>query len=110
VAFPFALLMEALCAFELPLGDRRRLTGLALGFFLTLGWLIALRYSVHVFWRSPAIPWILCAATVAVPLIFEIKLWRAANVERSESMALARAADSATPHGAGSEEVSLSRE
>jgi hypothetical protein len=110
LAFPFALLMEALCAFELPLLERNRLTALALGLFATLGWLLALRYSVHVFWRSPAIPWILCAATVAVPLFFESKLWRAASFEGSESVAAAPAADSATPNGAGGEEVSFSRE
>jgi hypothetical protein len=110
VAFPFALLMEALCAFELSLEERRRLTSLALGLFVTLGWLLALRYSVHVFWRSPAIPWILCAATVAASLIFESKLWCAASFERSHSLAVTPAADSSTANGAGGEAVSFSRE
>jgi len=103
VAFPFALLMEALCAFELPIKERRRLIPLALGFFLTLGWLLALRYTVHFFWRSPAIPWILCAATVAVPLIFESKLWRAATFAQNENLAGAPAAGSANAHSGGGE-------
>jgi hypothetical protein len=109
-AFPFALLMEALCASELPLQGRRRLTALALGLLVTLGWLLALRYSVHVFWRSPAIPWILCAATVGVSLVFENKLWCAASFERSQNVVVAPAADSLTANGAGGEEVSFSRE
>jgi hypothetical protein len=103
VAFPFALLMEALCAFELPIRERRRFISLALGFFLTFGWLLALRYSVHFFWRSPAIPWILCAATVAVSLVFESKLWRAATFAQNENLVSAPAAESANSNAANGE-------
>jgi hypothetical protein len=103
VAFPFALLMEALCAVELPIRERRRFISLALGFFLTFGWLLALRYSVHFFWRSPAIPWILCAATVAVSLVFESKLWRAATFAQNENLVSAPAAESANSNAANGE-------
>jgi hypothetical protein len=103
VAFPFALLMEALCSFELPFKEPRRLTALGWGLFVTLGWLLALRFSVHAFWHSPAIPWILCAATVAVSLFFEGKLWRAATLEKSEKVAGAPAADSPAASGAPGE-------
>ena len=87
VAFPFALLMEALCAFDLTVRERGRHTALAVGLFATLAWLDALRYAPHFFWRSPAISWILCAATVAVSLAFENKLWCAATFGGSESVA-----------------------
>jgi hypothetical protein len=103
VAFPFAMLMEALCAFELPFKERNRLTALAAGLFVTLGWLLALRYSVRFFWRSPAIPWIFCAATVAVSLLFEGKLWKAATFENSKNVAGAPAADSPTARNAHGE-------
>ena len=110
VAFPFAMLMEALCAFELPFQERRRLTALASGLFLTLGWLLTLRYSVHFFWRSAAIPWILCVATVAMSLLFESKLWLATTLEGNQNVAVAPAVDSPAASGAGGGEVSLSRE
>jgi hypothetical protein len=103
VAFPFAMLMEALCAFELPFKERHRLTALALGFCATLVWLLALRYSVHFFWRSLAIPWIFCAATVAVSLLLEGKLWQAATFENSQNVAGAPAADSPTARNAHGE-------
>jgi hypothetical protein len=103
VAFPFALLMEALCAFELSIRERRRLISLTLGLFLTLGWLLALRYTVHFFWRSPAIPWILCTTTVAVSLVFESKLWRAATFERSENVRDTPTVNSVNSNGANGE-------
>jgi len=110
VAFPFAMLVEALCAFELPFKERRRLTALAVGLFVTLGWLLALRYCVHFFWRSPALPWIFCAATVAVSMVFENKLWSATTFAHSHSVDIALAEDSPAASGADGEAVSLSQE
>jgi hypothetical protein len=79
VAFPFALLMESLCAFELPLGERQRLTALGFGLFATLAWLLALRYAVRFFWISAVLPWTLCVLTIALSLAFDRKLERAAR-------------------------------
>ena len=79
VAFPFALGMEALFAFELPWADRRRLAALAFGFLATLAWLLALRYAVRVFWISALLPWTLCAVTIALSLAFERQFERAAR-------------------------------
>jgi hypothetical protein len=110
VAFPFAMLVEALCAFELPFKERRRLTALAVGLFVTLGWLLALRYCVHFFWRSTALPWIFCAATVAVSMVFENKLWSATTFAHSHSVDIALAEDSPAASGADGEAVSLSQE
>jgi hypothetical protein len=107
VAFPFAMLMEALCTFELPFQERRRLAALAVGLFVTLGWLLALRYRVHFFWRSPALPWIFCAATVAVSVVFESKLWSATAFGSSHSVDIAPARDSPAASGGA---ISLSQE
>jgi|ERR1700674_1749766 len=71
VAFPFALMMEALCEFSQPLMDRRRLTALGVGFFGTLLWLLALRYAVHIFWISALLPWTFSAGTIAASLVCE---------------------------------------
>jgi hypothetical protein len=79
VAFPFALGMEALCAFERPGRERQRLAALALGFLGTLAWLFALRYGAHFFWWNAAVPWTLCALTVAGSLLFERRLRGAAS-------------------------------
>lgn len=65
VAFPFALLMQALCATSLPWSDKRRQLSLLCGLFGTLGWFVALRFALKFFWLSPLIPWICCALTVA---------------------------------------------
>lgn len=80
VAFPFALGMEALCVFERPWMERQRLVALALGFLGTFAWLIALRYGVRVFWWNAAVPWMLCAVTVVVSLLFERRLQGAAKL------------------------------
>jgi hypothetical protein len=79
VAFPFALLMESLCAFELPWRERQRLAGLGFGFFGTLAWLLALRYAVRFFWISAVMPWTLCVVTIALSLAFERQLEYAAR-------------------------------
>jgi hypothetical protein len=110
VAFPFAMLMEGLCAIELPLQERHRLIALASGLFMTLGWLLALRYSVHFFWRSPAIPWILCAATVVVSLLFESRLWSATTFGRSQSAAITPGENSPDASGDGDGKDSSSQE
>ena len=79
VAFPFALMMEALCAVSLAWMDRRRITALVFGLLGTLAWLAALRFAVRVFWISPVLPWTACAVTVAASLVCESQLHRAAE-------------------------------
>jgi len=79
VAFPFALLIEALCAFELPLRNTLRLLAILVGLCTTLAWMESLRYTPHFFWRSPLLSWILCLATMAVSITCETKLFRGAQ-------------------------------
>jgi hypothetical protein len=79
VAFPFAVLMEALCEFSLPLKNRGRILALVSGLFATLAWLLALRYTPRMFWSFAILPWTLCITTVAASLICERQLQRAAR-------------------------------
>ena len=79
VAFPFALLMESLCEFSLPVRNRQRVMAFAFGLLATLAWLLALRYAVHVFWISAVLPWTLCVVTIAVSLVCERQLQSAAK-------------------------------
>src|SRR5580692_7220910 len=74
VAVPFALFMESLFAYDLPLSDSNRVRGVACGLLSTCAWLAALRFTPHIFWFTPIFPWSLCAATIAVSLYFESHL------------------------------------
>ncbi len=83
VAFPFAVLVEAVCSFSLSWKDKRRLAAIIGGLFCTLGWLAALRYATHFFWVSPVLPWALCLCTSAFSLVLERQLHR--HVERAST-------------------------
>jgi PAP2 superfamily len=85
VAFPFALMMEALCEYSLSYKDPRRLAAFLFGIIVTLGWFAALRYFGKFFWTSPLIPWSLAAATVALTILRHREFRRA--VDFSESAA-----------------------
>jgi hypothetical protein len=74
VAVPFALFIEALFAYERKPFDSRRFSAIAFGLLATLAWLAALRFTPHVFWLSPALPWALCIVTIVLALILESRL------------------------------------
>lgn len=80
VAFPFALFIQATCAYSVPWRESRRLSALAFGLLCTLGWLIALRYAPRLFWTSPIVPWALAIGTVALTSIRQWKLYECADV------------------------------
>lgn len=83
VAYPFALMMMALCCWPPAWKDRNALTTLLFGLATVLLWLAALRYAVPFFWLSPIIPWLACAATVA------LTLWVKGRLERTSAPASA---------------------
>jgi hypothetical protein len=74
VAFPYALMIQAICAYPVPWKDPVRKTALLLGLGATLGWIATLRYGTDLFWTSPIVPWALSAATVALVLLRQAKL------------------------------------
>lgn len=74
VAFPFALLIQSVCAYSLPWNQSERLAAFLFGFGCTGGWLLVLRYAPKLFWTSPVVPWGLVAATVAVTVVRQAKL------------------------------------
>ena len=79
VAFPFALLMYSLCAYQVAWKDPRRMRAILGGLGVTLAWLVTLRYGTKVFWTSPIVPWALSAATIALACIWQAKLDRATD-------------------------------
>lgn len=79
VAFPFALLVEAICTFSLSVMERTRLISILLGAFGTFAWLMLLRHATKLFWISPIVPWLACIFTVSLSLICEQQLYTRAN-------------------------------
>jgi hypothetical protein len=77
VAFPFSLLIEALCAYSLSWKDSQRLAAFFFGLGATLAWLAALRYGSRLFWTSPIVAWALVVATIALSCIRQSKLQQA---------------------------------
>jgi len=89
VAFPFSLMVQALCSYSLPFRTGERRNAFLFGTFVTLIWLALLSFSTGIFWISPILPWAMVSATVG-PSIF---LWhRLMQVGKQEEPVRARAA------------------
>lgn len=82
VAFPFALLICGLCAYQVSWKDSRRVAAILVGLGVTLAWLATLRYGAKLFWTSPIVPWALSAATIAIVYIRQAKLDEAVETPR----------------------------
>jgi hypothetical protein len=80
VAFPYALMIQAICAYHVPWKDATRKTALFLGLGGILGWMAILRYGTDLFWTSPIVPWAFSAATIALVSLRQAKLDTVANV------------------------------
>lgn len=87
-AFPFALMVEGLCRYEVPFGSRPRVGSIALGLTLLLGWFAALRYATGAFLASPVVGWLACVTTVGLCAWQEGVLSRADNHKRLHSAPL----------------------
>jgi PAP2 superfamily len=66
VAFPFALMVQALCLYPVPFSSGARRTAFLFGAFASLGWMALVSFGNTFFWLSPVIPWTLVIATIAV--------------------------------------------
>ena len=88
VAFPFALMIQAIAAYELPATNPERLSAALIGLSGTLGWFALLRYGTRLTGSSPWVPWVLSAGTVLTVY------WRQARLAR------ATASTDASPQGA----------
>lgn len=64
VAFPFAVLIQAISDYPKSWINRERLAAAGFGLGGVLAWLAALRYGAKFFWASPVFPWALAAATI----------------------------------------------
>ena len=74
VAYPFSVMIQALCAFPLRWTQRERVAGLLCGLMTTLAWFVALGYAPNFFWISPIVPWTLCVLTIGFAIYLHRKL------------------------------------
>jgi hypothetical protein len=81
VAFPFSLMVQALCSYSLPFRSGERRTAFLFGTFVTLMWLALLSYATRLFWISPFIPWAMIVATVSSSVFFWHRLLQARSPE-----------------------------
>jgi PAP2 superfamily len=91
VAFPFSLMVEALCSYTMPFREGERRNAFLLGTFSTLIWLALLSFSVKIFWSSPLVPWTMIVATAASSIHFWRRLLRAGTVPDSVQSKVAAA-------------------
>ena len=82
VAFPFSLMVQALCSYSLPFREGERRTAFLFGAFVTLLWLALLSFSIKLFWISPALPWAMIVATVAPSIVLWNRLLRAGSADQ----------------------------
>jgi len=73
-AFPFALMIYAACALNVPISSPRRIVALAAGLAMMVGWVVLLRWGLPVMWINPAIPWALVAGAIFLTLFFLARL------------------------------------
>jgi hypothetical protein len=93
VAFPFSLMVQALCSYSQPFRSGPRRNAMLFGTFVTLIWLALLSFSTTLFWSSPVVPWTMVVATVAPSILFWNRL--VAGDAQSEPVR-ARAASAST--------------
>jgi PAP2 superfamily len=82
VAFPFSLMVQALCSFGLPFRSGERRNAFLFGAFVTLIWLALLSFSTSLFWISPLIPWTMIVATVSASIFLWNRLMQAGEREQ----------------------------
>jgi hypothetical protein len=86
VAFPFALLIQTICAYPVSWKDSRRVAAFFFGLLGTGTWFAALRYAERLFWTSPFVPWTLVTATILFSCICQSNLAAASAQNLAPSM------------------------
>jgi len=81
VAYPFALMVVALCSYTLPFSNDKRRAAFLWGTFATLLWFALLSFATQVFWITPLLPWSMVIATVGVTVVLQRRLQTALEAE-----------------------------
>lgn len=73
-AFPFALMIQAACALNVPIFNARRAVPLLAGLGLMFGWVVLLRWGLAVAWINPVVPWLFVAVTIFSTVVLQARL------------------------------------
>jgi hypothetical protein len=94
VAFPFALMVQALCLYPLPFKSGARRVAFLFGTFASLAWMALISFATPFFWISPVIPWAMVIATISVSSLLMHRLQNAEFTnERVQAAGRRKAAD-----------------
>jgi hypothetical protein len=99
VAFPFALMVQALCMYRLPFKDGARRVAFLFGTFASLLWMALLSFATPFFWISPLIPWALVIATIAVSCWLIYRLQNASQYSEAGNRLTKPLQDEPVGHG-----------
>jgi hypothetical protein len=99
VAFPFALMVQALCMYRLPFKDGARRVAFLFGTFASLLWMALLSFATPFFWISPLIPWALVIATIAVSCWLIYRLQNASQYSEAGNQLTKPLQDEPVGHG-----------
>lgn len=83
VAVPFAVMVQAIAQYTVPLADRKRSVPLLAGLLITLAWFTLLSFGVRTMWVSPVVPWGLMVATLAACFPLQRQLMSLPQAEQS---------------------------
>lgn len=94
VAFPFAVMVQALCLYRLPFKYGARRVAFLFGTFASLAWMALISFATPFFWISPVIPWAMVIATISVSSLLMHRLQNAEFTnERVQAAGRRKAAD-----------------
>jgi len=110
VAFPFAVMVQALCLYPLPFKSGSRRVAFLFGAFASLAWMALISFATPLFWISPVIPWAMVIATVSFSSLVMHRLQNAESVGRQKPADASKAGASVLPNAALESIAVLSRE
>jgi len=83
VAFPFALLLQALCSFSAGWTNPWRVRCAVFGAAATILWMTLLRFQPGYFWVTPLTPWALIVASTGATFFLEKRLAEVVQAEEA---------------------------
>jgi hypothetical protein len=110
VAFPFAVMVQALCLYPLPFKSGSRRVAFLFGTFASLAWMALISFATPFVWISPVIPWTMVIATISLSSLLMHRLQNAESVGRPEAADARKAEASVPPNAALESGAALRRE
>ena len=100
VAFPFAVMVQALCLYPLPFKSGSRRVAFLFGTFASLAWMALISFATPFFWISPVLPWAMVIATISVSILLMHHLQNAESAGERKAADARKAEASVLPNAA----------